>query len=536
MSTTVHAELRDWSPENPSTPESEMAEGGPLGLEDISVNASKAKTLAAFWQGITSLANDVAQLPLIVYRRLDPKGKERAKDHPAYNILHARPNEHYGPFRFKELLMHNCLLSGNGYAFIERTAKKIGAIKALWPLESDRITPYKVNGRLFYDYADENNRNHAIDGEDIFHLRGPGGDALQGEPVLKLAKDSLGVGLQAQRFGTRFFKNDAKPGLVIEYPDAVDAAAAKNILRAWETRHGGAANASKPAFLDRGGSVKSFSMSNEDAQFLETREFARTEVASWLNLPPHKVGDLTRATFSNIEQQNISYVVNSLMPWLVRWQDECNLKLLGLSGEYYAEFLVAALLRGDYTSRIAGHTQALQWGIMSIDEVRDLENLNPLPNGDGEKHYVPLNMTVVGAPPVVVVPPKPVKDEEKDKETKSERNISASFLQCELDRAYARMAHIVSGAATTPGKLQAFMDGDWQRTIESIEALLVPVSRVIGWRDATDLAEIIADDFRQMVLDQQEVDDNTLKARVKGRSKEISAARPAEIVSEFLRS
>jgi HK97 family phage portal protein len=196
--------------------------------------------------------------------------------------------------------------------------------------------------------------------------------------------------------------------VVLEFPESVDESTAKNILKHWQRRHGGAQNASRPALLDRGGKVSPFSISNKDAEFTASRQFTKGEIAGWFHLPPHKVGDLSHATFSNIEQQSIDYVIYSLMPWLVRWHEECNAKLFRPSeieaDSHYAEFNVRALLRGAFADQMAGFQIGLGCGVYNHDEVRDMLNMNRLPDGLGQQFYHSQNMIPLGSDPQ----PKPI--------------------------------------------------------------------------------------------------------------------------------
>lgn len=497
----------------------------------VPVTHKTAQTVSAWWQGITIIGNDVAQLPLFTYRPLEPMGKERAKDHPAYKLLHRRPNSEMGPFRFKHLLTTLCASWGNAYAHIER----LGALPVnLWPLRSEAVTPFRVNGEKFFDYIDDNGQRHIIPDIDMFHLAGPGDDGLYGgKSVFKLAADSLSGVMQSQRYATKFYENDAKPGVVLEFPNAIDETTAKNVLKHWYRRHGGVNNVSKPALLDRGGKVSQFAMSNEDAQFVESRQFSITEIARWLNLPPHRLGDLSRATFSNIEQQSIEYVVFSLMAWLMRWQDECNRKLFTereIDEGYFCEFLVDALLRGDYSSRMDGHAKALEHGIRNLDEVRAIENLNPLPSGIGSQHYFPLNMTPVGEPRTAERP-KPAK------EAASARDIFAVHLQSELRRAYQRIGKSATRAAGTPGRLQAWLGDNLVRELAKL-AVEIEEACGVGKRSSIDLdgsplVENVGADFRGLVLNELDGPETTLKARIDGLTKRLAADRPAEIVAQL---
>ncbi len=501
----------------------------------IRVTPESAQTFAPWWQGLNVIANGVAQLPLKVYQKTG-SGRKEADNHPSYKVLHRQPNKEMGPFTFKHLLQFWASSWGNGYAYIERNGTP--NVDSLWPIHPEVVTPFRVNGELFYDVVDTKGGRETYFASEIFHLRGPGDDGLQGKSVVKLAKESLTVGLQAQRYGGQFFKNDAKPGIVIEVPNAVTEETARNMLKHWERRHGGAHNASRPAFLDNGAKVSQFSMSNEDAQFLETRQFSKSEVAGWLNLPPHMVGDLSRATFSNIEQQSIDYVVNSLMPWLIRWQDECNAKLFKPSeiesGSHYAEFIVEARLRGDFLSQMQGFQIGLTCGIYNQDEVRERLNLNKLPNNLGQTFYYSQNMTPVGT-----VRDEGGQQQESEPDGKDvARQVLGSFLMNELSRAYQRIGKSATRAAASPGRLQAWLTdglgGECRTMVDAIEATCqhARLAGLMAW-EAQEFAREVRGDFKSLVNDELEGDATTLKSRIEGLTKRLAVDRPSQLVSSL---
>lgn len=518
--------------ENPSVPLDPFLEESENNRA-MPVTDRTSKTFAPWWQGINVLASGVAQLPLITYRRLQPKGKERANDHPTYSVLHRRPNDELGPFAFKELMTMQCVSRGNAYAWID---KRGGRVRGLWPFPIGSVIPVRANGDLRYVYTPTEGGQEILQPDRVFHLKGPADDGLEGLSVVGLARESLSGGMQAQRYATKFFSNDAKPGLVLEFPDAIDGPTAQNVLKHWNQRHGGSSNANKPALLDRGGKVSGFSMSNTDAQFLESRQFSRSEVASWLNIPPHMVGDLTRSTFSNIEQQSIDFVVYSLMPWLIRWTDECNAKLFTTreinSDELYCEFLVDALLRGDYNSRMDGHTKALRMGLFSIDELRDMENRNPLPDSLGESHYITLDMAPVGQLPSPDGTTEPPVEEDND----AARQVFALFLSKELTRCYRAIGNNATRQSGTPGKLQVWLDNTLSKECDTLREQLEgaeDVAKKAGideWR-CEEYVETVWRDFRALIARELDGDASTLKARMKGKALRLSADRPSEIVS-----
>jgi len=498
--------------ENPSVPlDPYLDDANPA--KKIVVTDKTAKTFAPWWQGLTVISSAVAQLPLLTYQRLQPKGKQRANDHPTYRVLHRRTNQDIGPFAFKELMTMRCVSQGNAYAFIDRRG---GDVDSLWPFPIGSITPVREGGTLAYAYIPETGQPEKMRADDVFHLKGPGDDTLEGLSLVGIARESVSTGLQAQRYTHKFLENDAKPGVVLEFPEAMDGPTAKNILRHWTARHGGSSNSNRPALLDRGGKVNPFSMSNLDSQFIEQREMSRAEVANWLNLPPHRVGDLTRSTFSNIEQQSIDFVTYSLMPWLMRWQDECNAKLFRtaeiINEEYFTEFLISALLRGDYNSRMDGHTKAQRMGLLSIDEIRDMENLNPLPDSQGESHYVTLDLTQIGQ----------VVDDatETDSPVTEQEETERLHLLSKYTRAYQLIGKNCVRAAASNGRLQVYRD-----------VSLVDDLQKMG--DDMPAAEI-EKDFQDLIAHALDAtcQEETLRERIESSTRCLADTRPLELITE----
>lgn len=345
------------------------------------------------------LAEDTASLPLILYRRLQPRGKERATDHRLYNILHLQANPEMTAYELRELLVSHCAMWGNGYAEIQRDRRD--RIIALWPLRPDRVDVQRGwDGRLYYHVSIGDTLEHDLEiqtlpDRNVMHVRGLGYDGVKGYSVIGLARQSIGLGLATEEFGARFFGNGARPGAVLEHPGKLTSDAHKRLRKSWDVRHRGLENAHRMAILEEGMKVHEIGIPPEDAQFLETRKFQVVEVARWFRLAPHKLADLERATFSNIEHQSLDHVISALRPWLVRIEQRINHDLLTDAERQqglFAEHLVDALLRGDIKSRYEAYAVAKQNGWMNADEIRDLENMNPQPGGQGHIYLVPLNM------------------------------------------------------------------------------------------------------------------------------------------------
>ncbi|USK85719.1 phage portal protein [Peribacillus asahii] len=352
------------------------------------VNADSALTFSAVYACVRILSETIASLPLPVFERL-AQGKGRAKDHYLYKVLHDSANNEMTAFTFRETAMNHLLLEGNFYA--EKEFDEGGRVRGLWPLNPHKTWPERVNGELKYKSILPNGTQVVFKAEQIFHIPGMGFDGIKGYNPIKLAREAIGLGLAAEEYGARFFGNGAKPGGVLEHPEALSDNARTNLRSSWNEMHQGLEKQHRIAILEEGMTYKQIGIAPEEAQFLETRKFQVTEIARFFRVPPHMLADLERATFSNIEQQSIDFVTHSIRPWLVRWEQTINSRLLGIdSSRYFAEFVVEGLLRGDIKSRYEAYSIARQNGWLSANDIRAMENQNPIDSGD--IYLVPLNM------------------------------------------------------------------------------------------------------------------------------------------------
>lgn len=341
------------------------------------------------------LAETVASLPLPVYRRLPGGGKERATDHYLYPLLHDQPNPEMTSFEFRETLMGHLALWGNAYAEMERDGA--GRVRALWPLRPDRMQIKRDDRGLRYEYNLPDGKVAVLRQTNIMHVRGLSSNGIVGYSPIRLAREAIGLALATEEFGARFFGQGSRPSGVLEHPGKLSEEAAKRLRKSWEEMHSGLSQAHRVAILEEGMSWKQIGIPPEDAQFLSTREFQVIEIARIFRIPPYLLQDFSRATFSNVEHTAISFVVHTVRPWLVRWEQSFKRDLF-LPGEretYFAEFLVDGLLRGDIESRYRAYSVARQWGWMSANDVRELENMNPISGGD--VYLIPLNMVPAGS-------------------------------------------------------------------------------------------------------------------------------------------
>lgn len=352
-----------------------------------------ALSTAAVWRGMRLISDSIAMLPLLTYRELAAGGKERAKDHHLYPVLHRRPNPEMTSFTWRQTIAAHVVAWGNGYSEIIRDGT--GRVREVWPLRPDRMVVERHPETLAiqYRYRKSSGSEVLLRASQVHHVRGLGFDGLVGYPVLTLMRNTLDLAQAVEKYGSHTFKNGARPHVVLVHPNNLSAQGKTNLAESYEENHAGPENAGRTAVLEEGVQLHQVGFPPEDAQFLSTREFSVTEFARWLGLPPHKLYDLKRATFSNIEQQALEYLLDSLNPWLVNTEQQMLLDLFDPRDDAFPEFERNALLQVDARSRALFY-QVMRWmGVMNADDIASRENLNPLPDGLGKVYMVPMNMT-----------------------------------------------------------------------------------------------------------------------------------------------
>ena len=368
----------------------------------VRVTTEGALKLSAVYACVRILANTVASLPLHVYERQE-RGKQRADDFYLYDVLHNRPNPVMTSYRFRQTLMAHAALWGNGYAEIEWSQG--GRVLALWPLSPAGMEKVETAGdRLVYHYRLPDGKLERIPGESVLHIRALGTDGLLGLSPIALARQTVGLGLAAEEFGARFFGNGANVGGVLQHPGALSDKAYGRLQHSMAEKYGGISNAMRMMILEEGLTYERVGIPPEDAQFLETRKFQVTDVARWYGIQPHLIADLDRSTNNNIEHQGIEFVVHTIRPWLVAWEQEIAASLLSAAERrrYFAEFSAEGLLRGDAAARSQLYTSLFNVGAMSPNDIREKENMNPVEGGDEyfvQLNMVPVNMAAAGLEP-----------------------------------------------------------------------------------------------------------------------------------------
>lgn len=413
----------------------------PLGQKSLSgmrVTPESAMRLTTVFACVRVLAETMAVLPFVLYKKNSDGGKTRITNHWLYQLLAKKPNRWQNAFEWREMMMGHLALRGNAYNRIIDDG--LGKITDLLPIHPDRIRPEVVNNVFtgMYLAFNPNGSQERIPRGQIFHLRGLSSDGLVGLSPIDVARDSVAIGLSAQEYGARFFKNDARPlGGWIEWDkNFKDTDARKAWSASWQEGQGGK-NRGKTAVLTNGMKYHEVGVTNKDSQFLETRQFSSTDLCRIWRVPPHLAGDLSKSTNNNIEQQSLEFVMYTMTPWACRWEGAVEDQLLPPDQDLCVEFDFEGLLRGDSVARTAYYSGGITAGWLTRNEARIKENMNPLPGLD--EPLEPMNMQPAGAkpPPAApkIPPPEPPEPDDDDEELKQSRLLAARLDALELSTA-----------------------------------------------------------------------------------------------------
>ena len=349
------------------------------------------------------LSETIAALPLFLYRRLADNAKERATDHPLYEVLHIQPNKEMSSFIFREMMMWHLLFWGNSFSWIDWSNG--GDVLGLWPLLPWKMEVKRTDEILVYKYQLPDNTFRTFPREQILHIPGMSFDGLVGRSLLSLAREPIGLSIALEQFGAEFFGRGINFGGFLETDSkALSQKAHENLRSSLKEKYQGISNTHKLFILEEGMKYKQNVIPLNSAQFLESRKFQAIEVARMFNVPLHLIQELDRATFNNIEQLDIGFSKYTITPWVTRIEQTETVTLLGVEERkrLFIKHLLEGLLRGDIETRYEAYNKARMGGWMSADEIRALEDMNPIPDGKGQGYWRPLNMvdTSEELPPV----------------------------------------------------------------------------------------------------------------------------------------
>jgi HK97 family phage portal protein len=369
--------------------------GGKQTSSGQNVNGDSALTNSNVYTCASILGGDIGKLPINIYRS-KKSGIEKDMAHPVAQILGIRPNPYMSAYTFKELLQVHLATYGNAYAYIEWDWD--GRPKYLWPL-NPALTDVRIdleNGQIWYFTTLLTGEMLTVPWHDMFHLKLLSRNGLKGLSPIAIIREEVGTQESIKQFIGSFYANGTATRGVLKTAAPLNPDAKNKARAEWQKLNSGLTNAHKIAILDAGLDYASIGMPLEDAQFIETMKMGILEIAKIYKIPAHKLNQLDRATFSNIEQQSLDYVKNTLQPIVTQWEQEINYKLFTSSEQkkYYSKFDLTSELRGDAESRSAFYKSMWEVGAYSINDIRALEDQDSI-GTDGDKHYVPLNYVPV---------------------------------------------------------------------------------------------------------------------------------------------
>ena len=435
----------------------------------MSVDRAKAMTFSGVYAAVRIISETVAGLPRHVYRR-DGDNAVKESGHPLADLLHT-PNAAQTEFTLFETLMGYVLTWGNAYCELTR-APATGRVVGMHLMRPDRVAPRIRGGRLEYDIRTDDMGTVVLPAERVLHIKAVG-DGIAGYSQIRLAREAIGLGLAAEQHGAKFFGNDATPGGVLAHPGRLKKETADRLRTSWERLHGGASNAHRVAILEEGMAWQSIGLPNSDAQWLESRKFSISEVARIYSVPLHMLGDLERATFSNIEHQGIEFSKFSILPWCIRLEQEINRKLLPEAerGLFYLRHNLDGLQRGDAASRASFYNTMFQIGALSQNDIRALEEQNPIEKGD--VYFVPLNLRPSDEEPEPAPAPEPDPPalDPPQEDDEAMRAALRDLLADGLRRVLGREAVQARKAARDPGNFLDWLDDFYGSTGKLAEYL-----------------------------------------------------------------
>lgn len=440
--------------------------GGATANSGVQVSHRSAVGYPPLWRAINLISNDVAGLPLDVYRREDNNGREIAKGHPVQRLVKVRANAAMRACVFRKTLTAHALMFGNGFAYIERD-QRMRPI-ALWPLDPQGVIIRYMHEDDALWYATY------IDGEavkfpsmDVLHVKGLSHDGIRGYSVLDIMRDALGVGMAAQDFGGRFFGQGSNMSGLLMIPGSFSDEKIRNTMAAWDSMNAGLKNSHKVGLLQDGVRFQQLTVDPDAAQFLETRQFeVRATVANIVGVPPHMLGDDTRTSHSSLEQENLSYLSRSLNPWLKEWESECHDKLLSEREKdretHFLEFNREAEIQMVFADKIDGIYRQMEMGLLNANEGRRMLNLPDL-GAAGEVRYVPANWLRAGETPPQTAQPgesgdKSQQDTSEPSEDRAQPEALRQMVTAAVEQATTIESDRVIQAAKTKRNFVEWLD------------------------------------------------------------------------------
>jgi len=377
------------NPNVPLTPENIFGYFGGVAKAGVSVDGESALSLSPVWRAVDVISSTIALLPVEIIRETAAGNQAKASKHPVQFLLSDSPNEEVSAYDFMQSLVANAVLSGNGYAYIERDMRQSSA-KAIYNIDPNRVTPFfDGTGKLLYRI---DMFKDSVSPRDLIHIKGLTWNGFMGMDIIRHHKESLGLGIANRDYGANFYSNGAHLSGVLKHPAKLTTDAYGRIASTWKQSYGGAGKAGSTAILEEGMTFERLGLDPATAQFLETGRKTIADVSRIFGVPQFLLEDLDRATFNNIEQLTLLFVRHTILPWCERIRNEFNRKVFATNerGRYKIRFVLASLLEGDTQSMAEYYSKLFNIGVLSPNDIRKMRGLNPVPGGD--KHFVQINM------------------------------------------------------------------------------------------------------------------------------------------------
>lgn len=474
----------------------------------VKVNHDTALNYSAVWAATRLLTGTISTLPRELYVQTG-RSKMPAVGHPTRRAFKREPNDYQGGVVYHEEQFNYLINWGN--AFAEKSRDAFGRVAKLWPIHPSRIPPenFDEDENAYYVNNDDLTRTK-IPAEDLFHVPGlfPEDDRF-GKGVIDHARESIGMGLATEQHGASFFGNGARPSVVLTHPRTLGEDGQKNLRKSWRERFSGPDKANGLLVLEEDIKLTTLTISPEQSQFLGTRQFNVTEIARWYNVPPHLLRELSKSSFNNIESESLHFILISVLPWLVRWEDECNRQLLmeGEKDSLFFKFNIHGMLRGDTKTQSQFFREMAGIGVFDINDIRELLDMNPVEHGD--LRLVPMNMVPLEfaakppePAPIVEEPQEEVEEEEEEpaeeqSEDSGENAVARAAvrysLQCVLTGMIGYEARQAVRMAANPREFEArchkFYDEKFKTTFANQIGPLLAGCRMLG--SPVDVGEFV---------------------------------------------
>lgn len=382
----------------------------------VDVTEDIALRFATVFACVAKLSKTIATLPFAVFDRIS-ETERKLVDHPLNQIFTYMANPESTGLTLRETLMANLLLWGNAYAEVIWSRDQT-TIEQMFALPSRDITPKRTDtGVLFFEQRMPAGGKRVLEAKRVLHIPGLSLNGLTGLSVIDYNRETLGLGIAAAEMGGSFYRNGFAGGFIQRDTDKVAGKlgidAGQRVIDDIRKQIGGSGKAFGLALLRENMTYQGIDLSLKDAELLASRRFQRIEICGMYDVPPSKIQDLSDGIHDNVEQQDIAWAKDSLLPWCIRFETAIRKQLLPPNSKLYVRHNLAGLMRGDFISQMEGFAIGRQWGIFNADECRAFLEMNPIANGAGQRFLEPLNMVPAGDPRIALTEPEATDDSEQ---------------------------------------------------------------------------------------------------------------------------